>query len=114
MHGYRLPAAERTPILENRVSDYEYAMDIKLKLTPDQEALVHQGIEAGRYRSREDAVRDALVRWEDDERTRAELLEALEESERDFEAGRYVEYTAATLPQLVGELKQEARQRRAR
>jgi len=55
--------------------------------TPDQEALVRQGIEAGRYRTREDAIRDALARWEEEERDRAEPIAALDEAEREIDEG---------------------------
>ena len=41
------------------------AMDVQF--TPDQEAFVRQAIASGRYQTAEDAVRDALARWEADE-----------------------------------------------
>jgi putative addiction module CopG family antidote len=89
-------------------------MEVHFKPNPDQEAFIRQAIASGRYRSAEDAVSDAMTRWENRERGRVELLAALEEGEADLEAARYTDYTDATLGQLAGELKYEARQLRNR
>jgi putative addiction module CopG family antidote len=80
---------------------------MEVELTPDQEAFAKQAIESGRLKSRKDAVREALLLWEERERARAELMAALEEAEADLKAGRYVDYTDETLPKLAGELKRE-------
>jgi putative addiction module CopG family antidote len=85
---------------------------MELQLTPDQEAFIRKAIARGRYPSVEDAVRDALARWEESERTRLELLAALDEAEADLEAGRYTDHTGKTLPRLAEELKREARETR--
>jgi putative addiction module CopG family antidote len=82
---------------------------MEIHLSPDQEAFIRQAIASGRYQSADDAVRDALTRWEENERTRMELIAALDQAEADLEAGRYAEYTAETLPKLADELKREAR-----
>jgi Arc/MetJ-type ribon-helix-helix transcriptional regulator len=60
-------------------------------------------------RRAEDAVRDALARWEEGERTRAELLSALDEAETDLESGRFSDHSDESLPELAAELKREAR-----
>jgi Arc/MetJ-type ribon-helix-helix transcriptional regulator len=45
--------------------------------TPDQEALIREAVAAGRCKRPEDAVREALARWEERERAfRATLDEA--------------------------------------
>jgi putative addiction module CopG family antidote len=85
-------------------------MDIQL--TPDQKAFVRQAIESGRLTREEDAVREALSLWEERERSRTEILVALDEAEADVQAGRFTDYTADALPQLAGELKREARELR--
>jgi Arc/MetJ-type ribon-helix-helix transcriptional regulator len=85
---------------------------MKVDFTPDQEALIRQAIANGRYHTPEDAVHDAMARWEESERSRIEMLAALDESESDLQAGRYTDYTDATLPQLANELKREARAER--
>jgi putative addiction module CopG family antidote len=82
--------------------------------TPDQEAFIRQAIASGRYRTPEDALRDAMARWEQSERARIELLAALDEAEADVEAGHSSDYTEATLPQLARELKHDARLERDR
>jgi putative addiction module CopG family antidote len=47
---------------------------MEISLTPDQEAFIRQAVASGPYPSTENAVRDALARWEEDERARLELL----------------------------------------
>ena len=61
---------------------------MKVDFTPDQEALIRQAIASGRYHTAEDAVHDAMARWEESERARIEMLAALDEAESDLEAGR--------------------------
>jgi putative addiction module CopG family antidote len=82
---------------------------MEITLTPDQKAFVRQAIERGRLEREEDAVREALLLWEERERARVELLAALDEAEADLGAGRYSDYTGETLPRLAEELKREAR-----
>jgi putative addiction module CopG family antidote len=82
---------------------------MEVQLAPDQEALARQAVASGRYHSVEDAVRDAMARWEEGERARLELLVALDEAEADLEAGRYTDHTDSTLPKLAEDLKREAR-----
>jgi Arc/MetJ-type ribon-helix-helix transcriptional regulator len=79
------------------------------QLTPDQAAFVERAIETGRLQRAEDAVREALLLWEERERARVLLTAAFDEAEADMEAGHYTDYTDETLPQLAAELKREAR-----
>jgi putative addiction module CopG family antidote len=82
---------------------------MEIHLSPDQEAFIRQAIASGRYQTADDAIHDALARWERNERARIELTASLDEAEADLEAGRYTDYTAETLPKLVDELKREGR-----
>ncbi|MGD1071385.1 MAG: type II toxin-antitoxin system ParD family antitoxin [Bryobacteraceae bacterium] len=82
---------------------------MEVHLTPEQQAFVQLAVKSGRYRSAEDAVRDAMIRWEEDERMRAETIAALDEAEADLETGRYRDYSESDLPQLARELKSEGR-----
>jgi putative addiction module CopG family antidote len=82
---------------------------MEIHLSPDQEAFIRQAIASGRYQTADDAIHDALARWEQNERARIELTASLDEAEADLEAGRYTDYTAETLPKLVDELKREGR-----
>ncbi len=87
---------------------------MEVQLTPDQEAFIRQAVASGRYPSAEAAVRDAMARWEERERARVELLATLDAAQADLDAGRYTDYTDATLPRLAEELKHEARDLRRR
>ena len=82
---------------------------MKVHFTPDQEGLIRHAIASGRYETAEEALRDAMARWEDDERSRLTLLAAFDEAEDDLEAGRFSDYASDTLPVLAGELIEEAR-----
>jgi Arc/MetJ-type ribon-helix-helix transcriptional regulator len=82
---------------------------MEVGFTPDQEALIRRAIASGRYQTAEDAVQDAMARWEEGERVRFEVVALLDEAEADLETGRYTDYTDATLPTLADELKREAR-----
>jgi putative addiction module CopG family antidote len=82
---------------------------MEVQFTADQEAFIHKAIADGRYQTPEDAVREAMELWEEQERSRLMLLAALDEAETDFDAGRFDEYDKDTLPLLADELKREAR-----
>jgi len=86
---------------------------MEVTLTPSQEILIQRAIELGRYRSTEDAVRDAMARWEERERQRIDLTTDIGRAETELKSGWYSDYTDDTLPLLAEELKSEARQMRA-
>lgn len=86
---------------------------MEVELTVEQEAFVRQAVSTGRLTRAEDAVQEALSLWAERERNRAELLAAFDEAEADLQAGRFAEYTDASLPTLAAELKQQARDLRA-
>lgn len=83
---------------------------MEIHLTPEQEAFVKDAIANGRLHSAEEAVAQALKLWEERERTRLEILSALDEAEADIEAGRYIEVSEDTHQQFVEDLKREARE----
>ncbi|MFY9743380.1 MAG: hypothetical protein WA252_05985 [Candidatus Sulfotelmatobacter sp.] len=60
---------------------------MEVRLTPDQEAFVRQAIESGRLHRPEDAVEEALRLWEERERTRAEILAAVDLAEASLVRG---------------------------
>lgn len=86
---------------------------MEVRLTPEQQAFVQMTVRSGRYRNAEDAIRDAISRWEEDERSRAETMAAVDEGLADLETGRFRDYTDSTLSQLAQELKAEGRAFRA-
>lgn len=55
-----------------------------MELPPDQEALIRQGIEAGRFQGKEDAVQEAMSLWEERER-RLEITVAVDRTEASLE-----------------------------
>jgi putative addiction module CopG family antidote len=82
---------------------------MQVELTVEQEAFIQQAIASGRYRTAEEAVQEAMARWEAGERAHVELVTALDEAESDMAGGRYSDYTDETLADLAAELKSEAR-----
>jgi len=61
---------------------------MEVRLTPDQEAFVRQAIASGRLHRPEDAVEEALRLWEERERTRAEILAAVDIAEASLARGQ--------------------------
>lgn len=86
-------------------------MDVQL--TPDQKAFVRQAIESGRLRHEEDAVKEALSLWEERERTRAEILAAVDEAEASLARGEGRSITQESMRELAGEVKRRGRARLA-
>jgi Arc/MetJ-type ribon-helix-helix transcriptional regulator len=84
-------------------------MDVQL--TPDQQAFVRQAIESGRLRREEDALREALSLREERERTRAEILAAVDEAEASLARGEGRLITQESIRELAGEVKRPGRAR---
>jgi Arc/MetJ-type ribon-helix-helix transcriptional regulator len=82
---------------------------MEVQFTPDQAAFVRQAIESGRLHHAEEAVQQALSLWETRERSRLDILSALDEAESDLQTGHYSDYTEESLTRLAEELKHEAR-----
>jgi Arc/MetJ-type ribon-helix-helix transcriptional regulator len=87
---------------------------MEVRLTPDQEAFVRQAIATGRLHRAEDAVQEALSLWEQRERTRAEILAAVDTAEASLTRGEGRTITTQqSLRELAGEVKQRGRTRLA-
>jgi putative addiction module CopG family antidote len=84
---------------------------MQVDLTPEQSSFVELGIQQGRFRDREEAVRQALSLWEKRERARVELLASLDLAEQSLDAGEGEEYTAQTLHSLVDSVKERGTSR---
>ncbi len=84
-------------------------MDIHL--TPDQEAFIRQGIDAGRFRKAEEAIQEALSLWEERERTRAEILASVDKAEASIVRGEGRVITPDSMRELAEEVKQRGRAR---
>lgn len=86
---------------------------MEVQLTPDQAAFVRQAIESGRLRREEDAVKEALSLWEERERTRAEILAAVDEAEVSLARGEGRAITPESTRELAENVKQRGRARLA-
>ncbi|MGD0498161.1 MAG: hypothetical protein ABSC23_06970 [Bryobacteraceae bacterium] len=86
---------------------------MEVQLTPDQIAFVRQAIESGRLRREEDAVREALSLWEERERTRAEILAAVDEAEASLARGEGRSVTPESMLELTESVKRRGRARLA-
>jgi putative addiction module CopG family antidote len=85
---------------------------MEVRLTPDQEAFVRQAIESGRLHRPEDAVEEALRLWEERERTRAEILAAVEMAEASLARGEgRVIATKKDARELASEVNRRGRDR---
>lgn len=86
---------------------------MEVKLTPDQLAFVRQAIESGRLHREEEAVQEALALWEERERTRAEILAAVDEADASLARGEGRIITPQSMRDLAAEVKQRGRDRLA-
>ena len=85
---------------------------MEIQLTPDQKAFIRQAIASGRLNREDDAVREALSLWEERERTRAEILAAVDEAESSLgKRKRTHHYSAVHTQQSMRNLAQEVMQR---
>jgi len=86
---------------------------MQVQLTPEQNSFVELGIQQGRFRDSEEAVRQALALWEKRERARVELLASLDLAEESLEADEGETYSAETLNELVASVKERGMSRLA-
>jgi putative addiction module CopG family antidote len=85
---------------------------MEVALTVDQQAFVRQAIESGRLQREEEAVQEALRLWEARERTRAELLAAVDAAEASLAggAGRTIP-TEESMREFASEIKRRGQAR---
>jgi len=86
---------------------------MQVELTPEQASFIDLGIQEGRFRDTEEAVRIALAQWEKRERVRVELLASIDSAEQSLDAGQGEEYTLETLSELIQSVKQRGASRLA-
>ena len=86
---------------------------MKVDLTPDQKAFIHQAIESGRFQREEDAVQEAMSLWEERERSRAEILAAVDVAEASLARGEGRTITQQSMRELGDEVKRRGRTRLA-
>jgi Arc/MetJ-type ribon-helix-helix transcriptional regulator len=78
---------------------------MEVEFSSDQKAFVRQAIESGRLRHEEEAVAEALALWEERERTRAEILAAVDEAEASLARGEGSVITRESVRELADEVK---------
>jgi putative addiction module CopG family antidote len=78
---------------------------MEVRLTPDQQAFVQQGIAAGRFQSEADAVAQALLLWEERERRRAEILASIDAAEASLARGEGRVITEHSMRELAEDVK---------
>jgi Arc/MetJ-type ribon-helix-helix transcriptional regulator len=86
---------------------------MEVQLTPDQKAFVRDAIESGRLQREEDAVQEALALWEERERTRVQILAAVDKAEASLTHGEGRIVTQQSVLDLAQEVKQRGRARLA-
>jgi Arc/MetJ-type ribon-helix-helix transcriptional regulator len=86
-------------------------MEVRITPTPEQEAFIRQAIASGRFKTAEDAARAALLRWEEGERRRAELLIELDAADTSLAQGKGRRLTSHSLRKLTEDVKQRGRSR---
>jgi putative addiction module CopG family antidote len=84
---------------------------VEVDLTADQREFIRQAIETGRFHRAEDAVREALLLWEERERRRAEILAAVDTAEASLSRGEGRAVTQQSMRELASEVKQHGRLR---
>jgi Arc/MetJ-type ribon-helix-helix transcriptional regulator len=88
-------------------------MELKVELTPDQQAFVRQAIEHGRLRNEQEALQEALALWETLERRRQELLASVDAARAGHARGEGRPLTEAAMRELTDEVKRRGRIRLA-
>ena len=86
---------------------------MEVEFSPDQKAFVRQAIDSGRLQREEEAVREALALWEERERTRAEILAAVDVAEASFARGEGRVITQEFMREFAEQVKQRGRTRLA-
>jgi Arc/MetJ-type ribon-helix-helix transcriptional regulator len=86
---------------------------MEVQLTADRKAFARHAMQAGRFHREEDAVQEALLLWEERERTRAELLSVLDIAESSIAQGRGRVITQQSMSELAAEVNQRGRARLA-
>ena len=86
---------------------------MEVRLTADQQAFARQAIETGRLHREEEAVQEALTLWEARERSRAELLSALDIADASLARGEGRVITEQSMRDLANEVNKRGRERLA-
>ena len=86
---------------------------MQITLTEAQEALVLRAVKAGRLSRAEDAVTEALLLWEEQQRARETLLASIAAGRQAIARGDCIEITPDSMRALADDVKRRGRERRA-
>ncbi|MGH7117057.1 MAG: ribbon-helix-helix domain-containing protein [Stellaceae bacterium] len=81
--------------------------------TAEQTEFIRRAIATGRVRRAEEAVQQALELWVERERTREEILTAIDEAEASLAGGEGTVITRVSMKELTEEIKHRGRARLA-
>ena len=84
---------------------------MEVQLTSDQKAFARRAVASGRLSSEEEAVREALVLWEDRERRRVEFLATLDRARASLAQGEGRIITQESMRELSAEVREQGRAR---
>ncbi len=84
---------------------------MQVELTVDQKAFARQAVQTGRLHDEGEVIEEALALWESRERTRAEMLAAIELAEASLARGEGRMITEQSMLDLASEVKQRGRAR---
>ena len=82
---------------------------MEIELSSDQRAFVQEAIHSGRIRKAEEAIQQAMSLWEDRERTRTEILAAVEIAEASIARGEGILISPESMQDLAQEIKAHGR-----
>lgn len=86
---------------------------MQIELTIEQQEFVRRAVETGRVKRTEEAVQQALELWVERERTRDELLAAIDEAEASLARGEGILITKESMKELAEDVKRRGRARLA-
>ena len=110
MVGGELRRWQRSGAIDNG-SEASYSQSMEIQLTEDQRAFARHAIASGRVHHEEEVVQEALALWERRERTRSEILAAVDIAEASLARGEGRIITQQSMTDLASEVKQRGRAR---
>ncbi len=85
---------------------------MQIILTEAQEALVRRAVKTGRLARAEDAVTEALLLWEEQQRARETLLASIDAGRQAIARGAGIDITPGSMRALADDVKRRGRERR--
>src|SRR6202521_2616844 len=86
---------------------------MQIDLTPEQQDVVRQAVDSGRFERAEDAVRAAITLWVERERRRTEILAAVDIAKASIDLGDGIEITRVSMRALAEDVKRRGRAQHA-